>query len=330
MVGAEFHAGEAVYAFLIDPNGEPVSEKTNQSVTSGGTTDYASSIQFDHRSPQAGRWRMVFTVFGPIAGTSTSTGYSGQVRYGLADVAASGVPDSASMVLRRGIPVTARLHLVNRGTATDRFFVDARSTRRTTLLLVGRNATNYPMSPAPLAPFPAFVVPTETNSLTIKASSDRPVSFEASPFPADHVTDLSFEGDPDREAAPAGHSPAVTVSDPIVAAQTWLALPSQIGPFATMAPSSHTSFTGTAHTASFDTAVTASTGDPMLADVDHLPVAATPITVAPGAAGTITITLKPNAAPGSVVRGILYVDTYDSVTGSADEVAAVPYAYRVR
>ena len=49
--------------------------------------------------------------------------------------------------------------------------------------------------------------------------------FEVSPFPADHVNDLSFEGDPDREAGPPGTSPSVTVADPEVAPQTWLALP---------------------------------------------------------------------------------------------------------
>ena len=37
----------------------------------------------------------------------------------------------------------------------------------------------------------------------------------------------------------------MTVADPIVAAQTWLALPSQIGPFADTAPKAQTSFTAT-------------------------------------------------------------------------------------
>jgi hypothetical protein len=322
-------ATEAVYGFLIDPNGEPVSEKTNQSVDSGGDITLARSLQFDHRAPQAGQWRLVFAVFGPVAGTSTSTAYSGQVQYGLAQVTSTGVPNRSSTVLAAGRPVTAQIHVTNRGAAADAYFADARATDRSDVTLKGRNAAGYTMAPAPLSPFPAFIVPTETSALTITSTSDRPVAFEASPFPADHVTDLSFEGDPDREAGPAGLSPSVTIADPIVAAQTWLALPSQIGPFTSTAPTSHTSFAAVAHTAAFDPAVTSSSGDPMLASVNDPAPAAAPLQLAAGANGAITVTITPSAPSGTTVRGVLYLDTYDAVTGSADEIAAIPYTYKV-
>jgi Subtilase family len=320
---------QAVYGFLVDPNGEAVNEQTNQTIAADGTVSYAPSLQFDHRAPQAGRWQFVFAVFGPIAGTSVTTPYSGQVRYGLADVSAPGVPNNPAVTLAAGHPVALTVTVVNRGAATGRYFADGRLAGRVDLPLAGANATGYQLAPAPVAPFPAFQIPTETNGLTVSATSDRPINFEVSPFPADHVTDLSFEGDPDVEAAPAGTSPSVTVTDPIIAPQTWLALPSQIGPFPDTAPTATVTFTATAHTQPFDPAVTSSTGDPLLGSVQQPAPATTPLTLAPGASGTVTVTVTPVGPAGHVVHGVLYLDTYDPVTGSSDEITAVPYSYTV-
>ena len=81
-----------------------------------------------------------------------------------------------------------------------------------------------------LPPFPAVGVPTQTDSLTVSSTSSIPTLFEISPFPADHVTDLSFEGDPDVEAGPASTTPSVTLTDPVIAPETWLALPGEHRP----------------------------------------------------------------------------------------------------
>jgi len=180
-----------------------------------------------------------------------------------------------------------------------------------------------------VVPFPAFRLPTETNGFTVRSTSDRPINFEASPFPADHLVDLAFQGDPDVEAGPAGTSPTLTLTDPIIAAQTWLVLPAQIGPFNDTAPTATTSFTATAHTQPFDLSVSSSTGDPQLASVQNPAPPATPLRLAAGASGTITVTVTPAGAKDHVVLGTLYVDTLDPVTGSSDEIAAVPYTYTV-
>ena len=52
--------------------------------------------------------------------------------------------------------------------------------------------------------------------------------------------------------------------------------------------------------------------------------------------GTITVTITPDAAAGTVIHGFLYVDavnanssTFGSITGSGDELVAIPYAYTV-
>jgi hypothetical protein len=320
---------QGLYGFLVDPNGEPVSERTNQSFDADGNVSYSRSLQFFHANPQPGRWTLTFAVWGPIAWTSVSTGFNGSVGYGGVSVAASGVPAQASTRLPAGTPVTATVKVTNTGVAAGSFFVDARLATKVNLPLVGTNATGYKIDPAPVAPFPAFGVPTQTDGFTVKATADHPINFEVSPFPADHVEDLAFEGDPDREAGPEGLSPAVTVSDPIVAPQTWLALPSTIGPFPDTGPTTTVNFTATAHTRPFDAAVTSSTGDPLLATVQSPAPAATPVTIGSGGSSTITVTITPTGAKGTVVKGYLYVDSRDPVTGSTDELIAIPYTYKI-
>ncbi|HXR41944.1 MAG TPA: S8 family serine peptidase [Acidothermaceae bacterium] len=321
---------EAFYAFLVDPNGEPVSEQTNQRTdSSGNVVSLTPSVQLDHVNPQAGRWQLVFAVFGPVAGTSTSTPFRGIVSLAPATVHASGVPSSKKTKLDAGKPVTATVSFTNTGVTDANVFVDGRLANRADTSLVVHNSP-YTFAQDILPPFPAFSVPTETNGLTVTAHSDGPVLYEISPFPADHVTDLSFEGDPDLEAGPAGTSPSVTNNDPIVAPQTWLALPSRIGPFTDAgAPSTTMTFDATAHTRPFDSAVMSSSGDPLLADVDSSAPAATPVNVGVGDHGSITVTFTPNGTPGTVVSGFLYVDTWDAVTGSTNEVAVIPYTYTI-
>ena len=61
----------------------------------------------------------------------------------------------------------------------------------------------------------------------------------------------------------------------------------------------------------------------------------TPVTIAPGATGVIKVTFTPTGAPGTAVRGNLYVNAFsDNIPPyaqfSASEVAAIPYAYTVR
>ncbi len=77
-----------------------------------------------------------------------------------------------------------------------------------------------------------------------------------------------------------------------------------------------------------DAAVTSSTGDPELADVIANPPAAQPTTIPPGTSATIHVTFTPAGAPGQTVRGELFLDNLQSAFGSADELAAIPYAYK--
>lgn len=322
--------GQAVYAFLVDPNGEPVSEQTNQRIdSSGNVVSLSRAIQLDQVNPQAGRWQLVFAVLGPVAGTSTTTPFAGFISLQPAKVTTSGLPNSKKTKLDAGKPVTAKVSFTNTGATDANVFVDGRLANRVDTPLVVHN-NPYTFAQDILPPFPAFSVPTETNGLTVSSVSSSPTLFEISPFPADQLVNLSFEGDPDVEAGPPGTHPSVTLHDPIVAPQTWLALPTGIGPFTDAgSPSVTNTFTAVAHTRPFDTDLTSSSGDPLLADVDGSTPAATPVNVGVGDHGTITVTITPSGTPGTVVQGILYLDTWDAVTGSTNEVAAIPYSYTI-
>ena len=41
------------------------------------------------------------------------------------------------------------------------------------------------------------------------------------------------------------------------------------------------------------------------------------------------MTITPTGAKGTVVRGTLFLDAIDPITGSTDEIAALPYAYTI-
>jgi hypothetical protein len=55
----------------------------------------------------------------------------------------------------------------------------------------------------------------------------------------------------------------------------------------------------------------------------------TPLTLTPGQTGTITLTFTPNAPKGTVVRGFVGVDTFNSFTVVGDELVNIPYTYTV-
>ena len=319
-----------LYGFLIDPNGEPVSEKTNQTVDSDGNVFVSPSLQFNHRDPQPGRWRFVLTVFGPIAGSARSTPFTGEVKYGLADVHATGVPSNPTVdVLAQGKAVQATVSVTNHGAAADSFFVDGRSAGRSTVALAGRNAGVLPAGPGAGTAVPGVH----------RADRDRLADGQRDERPAHLLRGLPVPGGPRRGPRVRGRPgpdrrtgrPA-SVGDgrrPDRRRPDLVGPAFQIGPFTDTAPKAQTSFTATAHTAAFDAAVTSSSGDPLLGAVTATPPAATPLQLDAGQTGTVTVTINPTAAVGTVVHGVLFLDTIDAVTGSVDEITAVPYSYTV-
>lgn len=55
-----------------------------------------------------------------------------------------------------------------------------------------------------------------------------------------------------------------------------------------------------------------------------------PLSLAPGQSGTITVTVTPAGNPGTTVHAVVYVDTFSSFLLSGDEIAAIPYTYTIK
>ena len=63
---------------------------------------------------------------------------------------------------------------------------------------------------------------------------------------------------------------------------------------------------------------------------DNPPPPTGPITLNPGQTGTITVTITPSGASGTVVHGTLYIDDFDFFTDGGDELVALPYTYTIK
>jgi hypothetical protein len=79
----------------------------------------------------------------------------------------------------------------------------------------------------------------------------------------------------------------------------------------------------------FDPAVTSTTGDVWLRSIHASPPPSTPVTIQPGKSATIGVTITPKGPKGTVVRGTLYVDDFNTFTSSGDELAGIPYTYKI-
>jgi hypothetical protein len=91
------------------------------------------------------------------------------------------------------------------------------------------------------------------------------------------------------------------------------------------APKGTAEVTVTATTLPADPAAQASTGQFWDLGADYAP-----LSVAAGKTGTMTLTLAPTAPVGTVVHGILYVDTETAMgVSNGSEITGIPYSYTV-
>lgn len=298
--------------FLVDPNGEPLDAQTtaNDNLAPGPT------MQFFRGRPQGGLWTLVLLVALPVDGTHLSEPFTGSVGFARPQISSSGLPDSTRTVLPAGQPVTATITVTNTGNISKDYFADARLRQRAQLALLGTDVNNVSL-PLSLNAQPNWVVPPGTNSLTVAAQGTAPITMDVS---------WAF-GDPDVLGRSFGDSSVATLRAPEVAPGIFFGLPEATGPF-TSATSATVNLAASANTYQFDSAVSANTGDVWAQTVNpNAPYS--PITLAPGQSGTITLTITPNARRGAVVRGFVGVDTLNLATASGDELTEIPYAYRV-
>jgi hypothetical protein len=323
-----------VSGYLVAPGGETMGYGSSYLTTgfnSSGVPVESPTRQLSlyTSNPIAGVWTLIIDFTSPVPGNELSDPFTGQVRFNATSFGRGALPDSPSVSLPRGKPVTYKITVHNTGAAPEDIFLDPRLT----------SLRSYPLQPQdqvgglklPLSAAvnpPEWIVPTMTHSVSASASSLLPVMFDFAPFP----------GDPD-EASSTGltasaYYPFGNARTPVTQG-LWFAVPSEIGPYpASGPPPANVTASMSAVTEQFDTSATPSTGDFWRFAVS--PLAATAsynlFIVNPGQTRTINLTVKPTAPSGTVVSGILYIDDFvDSLQFlSGSQLEALPYSYTVK
>jgi hypothetical protein len=260
---------------------------------------------------------LILGVAGPIDGAHLSEPFTTTISFGAPQVSSAGIPNSPSTKLPSGSPVTATISITNTSSVEEFYFADPRLQGTVPQELLGSDVNNVPL-PLSLFAQPNWLVPTHTDQLLFAAQGTVPITMDDS---------WAF-GDPDVLGTSFGDNSVASLTAPQAAPGFWFALPEATGPF-TSPTTGTVNLAAVADTNPFDPAVTSDSGDVWAASVDPN-ARITPLALAPGASGTITVTITPNAASKSQVNGFIDVDTFDFVTDSGDVVTSIPYRYTVR
>jgi hypothetical protein len=318
--------GDAVGEYLIAPDGEALGYGQNQDPLTGNLSTGLTAYTLN---PVPGAWTLIVDFAQAVEGNEISEPYTGTVSFDAARASAAGLPDSADAVLASGAPVTVPVKVTNNGPEPEDFFIDPRLDTSTSLTLASLTGSSFTLPPT--GPSAEWLVPTESSSIQVTQSSTVPGMFDLGTFVGD--PDLASTGTTPGSLCSTSEYSADFPPGGTLAAGGWYAQPTECGPYATVAPSGTATVTATVTTKAFDPAVTSTTGDLWTAAKTGA-INVSPVVIAPGASATIDVTITPSAAPGTVVKGTLYVD--DVLAGippysqfSGDEVSALPYEYKV-
>jgi Subtilase family len=310
--------GTEIFGSLISPDGLTVTDGDNALTNADGNSVYTTGLQAYTPSPQAGRWRFVVDIINPIGGQELSAPYQGRIGFFPPPILVTGLPNSASRMLPTGQAANVTVRMRNNGVGTESVYLDARTTVRQNLSLLSLTPdTDIALPIAAGQNPPLYPVPTETNAIDAVAQASLPVTF-----------DFGY-GDPDLSAISSGDSASGAFQGPATPG-IWDIAPDPIGPFGTTVVNGTVSTGMVAHTLGFDPDVTSSTGDIEAEKVDPNASAFTPLTLAPGQNGAMSMTITPSAKKGKRVRGTLFVDVFDNRFDVSGEIAALPYEYTVK
>ncbi len=315
---------DVVGAYLVNPQGIAVGFGQNT-----GTGGSGQSLTANAASPIPGVWTLIVDFTQPVVGDQISQPFTGNIVLNQIAATASGLPDSSSDMLAAGVPVTVPVTVTNNGAAPESVFVDARLATPASVVLTEQappaSKKGYQLPLQPGAPTPQWLLPTQTSSVTVTASATLPIEFDYGPF----------NGDPDLFGAPgAGNtaSGSYTPGAGLLQQGFWYANPDEIGPYPRPAHKGFANAAMTVVTKPFDPAVTSPTSDLWLLSIGQL-TSFSPVLLNPGQSTTVSVTITPSAAPGAVVSGALYVDSYlgDVPPGipEGNELAVLPYRYTV-
>lgn len=312
-----------VDGFLVGPDGQPLDIQSTAVVSQGQIVAFGSTLQFFERAPTPGRWTVVVSLG---TGANAQDGarfrepFTGRIGFAPLPVAVTGIPDSPFTVLKRGGPVKATVTLTNSGNSGKDFFIDARLDQRAEVPLLGADVNAVPL-PLSLLAQPNWLVPPSSDQLLVVARGSVPI-----------VMDISaLFGNPDLLGVSLpGNFAVAQATAPEVAPGLWFGLPAAVGPFPPGGLfSASVNLAAVANTNAFDRAVSAGSGNAWLALGVDPSTTYTPLTLAPGQSGTITLTITPTAPKGTLVRGFAELETFNPATASGDEIVVIPYTYKV-
>jgi len=309
---------------LVDPNGMQLSVEGNVDVNGNST----GAMQLSRANPRPGRWRFVLLLNYYTSGNQTSLPFTAQIGFDTAQVSASGLPNNPAVTLSAsGAPVVVPVTITNNGGLTQEYFADARQHTSTvlqfgTILECGSTATELPA-----ACFGTYL-PTQVSSAEFLAQSTVPITMDA-------AQDVGYlvggTGAPDIYSRPVGPGTiAASLSEPEIPWSLWVLFPSEVGPYGPAgAPVAPVQTAAILKLKAFDAAVTSDAGD-LWSDITFGTNTFNPLVLAPGESGTINVTITPNPALlGKTVSGTIYIDTFNGVVQSGDEVVGLPYSYTV-
>jgi subtilisin family serine protease len=315
--------GYLLEGLLVDPNGMQLSVMPNQDP---GTGAAQFALQNSHFDPQPGRWKFVLVQNFTSSGNQTSLPFTARIGFNTASISATGLPNSAGVKLSASAaPVTVAVQVTNNGPVTKLYFADARLDTVSFMQLPPQTCSNAATLPGACG---LWYLPTQVSTAAFVAQSNVPITMDA----FNNVgTGVGGTGNPDifaKRIAP--DMVAALLSEPEVPYSTWIAIPSLIGPYgpagATTAPVTTSAFVLMKE---FDAAVSADSGD-LWADLVLNTQTFNPLQLAPGASGTINVTITPDPGQaGKTVSGFIYIDTFDLNVFTGDEVVRVPYTYTV-
>jgi hypothetical protein len=348
--------GVVYFGVLTAPDGQVYSFQSNEYYNAAGNPAITPSLQIYRRSPQAGRWLLSLVFTNPISGLATQQKFTGSLAFNTVSVTATTLPTTKTK-LKAGVAKTITVKVKNTGAAPLEYFADGRLSKTGDIALAELapdSSTDIPL-PVPAGINPEYLVPTQTSQVTFTATGTTPVNY-----------DVAYNsGEPELYSSAVGNTATVKASAAQISPGLWFGDIGQPGPFATTAPVGTVSVTASVHGKLFDPALTSSTGDawqtgvapatnPALAaavgtagktgpiarsglvpavkgtsTTAAAAAASGPLFLAPGKTGTITVTIKPSAAKGSVVQGHLYIDSFNEVSVSGDELIDLPYGYTV-
>jgi hypothetical protein len=307
---------------LIDPNGMQLSVQPNLDPFG----DLQFGMELSHNNPQPGLWKFVLIENFTSSGNQTSLPFTAKIGFNTPLITAAGLPTSATTtVSASGKPLTATITVINNGVTTAEYFADARLKGSTSAVLPPVQCTTLTTLPGTCG---EYYVPTQVSTIAFTAKSNVAINMDAYNFVGYNV---GGTGSPDIFAKTTGKDTVTaSLTEPEIPWGSWYVIPAEVGPYGSAgAPTVPVTMSAVANMKAFDTGVSSDAGD-IWADLTLGTNTFKPLVLASGTGGEINVTIAPSASDvGKTFTGYIYVDTFNPVVGTGDEVVALPYTYTV-